>query len=308
MSLLRSIGEGLRSPPALSDAEQQLQRLHVFDTCVTPCSVMVLTALTLVAQTLAVSLERVAAAIGAGTDLMVRFGVAIDGAHVIYRGGWPSSLVAPLGAAAAAAGLFGLDEKTAHALALALAASPTAIGRPSERRTGRWFLLARAAGNGMRAAQAARHGLRGLPLMATGSSRPVASASLSKPLQLKPSANLYSSRSQKPCQCLAAGRAFRSLFEEGLESCSGEGRSCSRSADLRPNDLGEAGSPFTLVSTDWCAAATRARGATTGMPLHGGSYLFKPRKRCCAMQNGSRSCSTKACNTLFLAMASNCRS
>jgi hypothetical protein len=31
MSLRRSIGDPLRSPPALSDAEQQLQRLHVLD-------------------------------------------------------------------------------------------------------------------------------------------------------------------------------------------------------------------------------------------------------------------------------------
>jgi hypothetical protein len=83
------------------------------------------------------------------------------------------------------------------------------------------------------------------------------------------SANLYSSCTQKPCQWLAAGRAFRSLIEERLESCSRGGRSCSRSADLRRNDLGEAGSPCTIVSTDWCAAATCARGATTGMPLHG---------------------------------------
>jgi hypothetical protein len=31
MSLRRSIGDGLRSPPALSDADQQLQGLHVLD-------------------------------------------------------------------------------------------------------------------------------------------------------------------------------------------------------------------------------------------------------------------------------------
>jgi hypothetical protein len=31
MSLRPSIGDGLRSPPALSDADQQLQRLHVLD-------------------------------------------------------------------------------------------------------------------------------------------------------------------------------------------------------------------------------------------------------------------------------------
>jgi MmgE/PrpD N-terminal domain len=191
MSLLRSMSDGLRRPPALSDAEQQLQRLHVLDTddgrlgrrsraggcrpskddrlcgldwrrsgpelggyaivrdrrypsvvlchanfCCGP------SALTLAEQMPEVSLERVAVAIGAATDLMVRLGVVIDGAHLLYLGGWPTSLAAPLGATATAAGLFGPDgQATAHALALALSASTAAIGQPPEPRTGRWVLL-----------------------------------------------------------------------------------------------------------------------------------------------------------------------
>ena len=271
MSLLRSISAGLRRPPALSDTERGLQRLHVLDTvmaglaglytpeaddlrkallsgaiadvaglnsaitrlseiddihllsCVTPSSVTVPTALTLVAQMPEVSPERVAQAIYAGTDLMVRFGMAVDGAHVLYRGVWPTLLVAPLGAAATAAVLFDLDEEaTAHALALALSASTGAIGRPSEDRTGRWFLFACAVANGVRAADAARQGLRGdLSLLDGDWLERTRGVRLNpEPLQSLPSKNLYSSLSQKPfCtgrQCLAAGQAFRSLIEAGL--------------------------------------------------------------------------------------------
>jgi 2-methylcitrate dehydratase PrpD len=273
MSLLRSISDGLRSRPALPDAEQQLQRLHVLDavmaglagahtpeaadlrrlltagsiadsaglnaamtrlseiddihllSCVTPSSVTVPTALTLVAQMPEVPPEHVAAAIRAGTDLMVRFGVAIDGAHVLYRGVWPTLQVAPLGAAATAAGLFDLDvEATAHAVALALSASTAAIGRPSDQRTGRWFLFACAVANGVRAAQAARQGLQGDLGLLDGDwlERTRGIRFDPKPLQSQPSASLYSSLGLKPyCtarQCLAAGQAFRSLIEEGLDA------------------------------------------------------------------------------------------
>jgi 2-methylcitrate dehydratase PrpD len=201
----------------------EIDDIHL-SSCVTPSSVTVPTALTLVAQMPDVSPERVAAAICGGTDLMVRFGVAIDGAHVLYSGVWPTLQVAPLGAAATAAGLFDLDaEATAHALALALAASTAAIGRPSDQRTGRWFLFACAVANGVRAAQAARQGLRGDLGLLDGDwfERMRGIRFDPKPLQPPPSVDLYSSLSQKPwCtarQCLAAGQAFRSLIEEGLD-------------------------------------------------------------------------------------------
>src|SRR5262249_42133663 len=158
-------------------------------------------------------------AIGAGTELMVRFGVAIDGAHVLYRGVWPTLLVAPLGAAATAAGLFGLDEEaTAHALALALSASTAAIGRPSERGTGRWFRFAGGVAGGVGGGKAARQGLQGDLSLLDGDwlERTRGVRFNPNPLQSQPSANLYSSLSQKPyCtgrQCLAAGEAFRSLI------------------------------------------------------------------------------------------------
>jgi hypothetical protein len=121
MSLLRSISDGLRSPPAF--AEQQLQRLHVFDTVMaglagahTP-EAADLQRTTLSAGSIAdraglsratARLSEIEDAVATATDLMVRFGVAIDGADVLYRGGWPTSLAAPLGAAATAAGTRGI--------------------------------------------------------------------------------------------------------------------------------------------------------------------------------------------------------
>src|SRR5262249_57703913 len=68
--------------------------------------------------------DALAAAMIAGYEVMVRFGQAIDGPQVLYRGIWPTYFAAPLGIAAVAARLLDLDAlQCAHALPLALVQS-----------------------------------------------------------------------------------------------------------------------------------------------------------------------------------------
>jgi 2-methylcitrate dehydratase PrpD len=103
--------------------------------------------------------EALAAAMLAGYELMVRFGQAIDGPSVLYRGIWPTYFAAPLAIAAVAARLIGLDApQCAHALALALARSAPGVGHHSLTTTARWLAVGQAAEAGLAAALAARAG------------------------------------------------------------------------------------------------------------------------------------------------------
>ena len=71
--------------------------------CITPSSVTVPTALSFARHRNEFDPDTVASAIWVGTELMTRFGVAINGARILYRGIWPTYFTAPLGAAAIAA-------------------------------------------------------------------------------------------------------------------------------------------------------------------------------------------------------------
>ncbi len=103
--------------------------------------------------------EALAAAMVAGYELMVRFGQAIDGPSVLYRGIWPTYFATPLAIAAVAARLIGLDApQCAHALALALARSAPGVGHHSLTTTARWLAVGQAAEAGLAAALAARAG------------------------------------------------------------------------------------------------------------------------------------------------------
>jgi 2-methylcitrate dehydratase PrpD len=95
----------------------------------------------------------------AGYEVMVRFGEAIDGPSVLYRGIWPTYFAAPLGAAAVAARLLNLDApQCAHALALALTRSAPGVGHHNAATTSRWLAVGQAAEAGLVAALAARAG------------------------------------------------------------------------------------------------------------------------------------------------------
>jgi 2-methylcitrate dehydratase PrpD len=103
--------------------------------------------------------DALAAAIMAGYEVMVRFGTAIDGPSVLYRGIWPTYFAAPLGVAAVAARLFDLDARQcANALALALARSAPGVGHHNATTTSRWLAVGQAAEAGLMAALAARTG------------------------------------------------------------------------------------------------------------------------------------------------------
>jgi len=137
--------------------------------CTTPSSVTVPAALALAHEHAEYDADTVASAIWIGTELMTRLGTAIDGARVLYRGLWPTYFTAPLGTAAIASRLLHLSEgQTAHALSLALMLSAGRSGRFHGALPGRSVILAMAAANGIRAAQAAKDGVGGDPALLDG--------------------------------------------------------------------------------------------------------------------------------------------
>ncbi len=101
--------------------------------------------------------DALAAAMIAGYEVMVRFGQAIDGPSVLYRGIWPTYFATPLGIAAIAARLLDLDARQcANALALALVRSAPGVGHHNLTTTSRWLAVGQAAEAGLAAALAAR--------------------------------------------------------------------------------------------------------------------------------------------------------
>jgi len=101
----------------------------------------------------------VTAAMIAGYEAMTRLGGTIGGAHVLYRGIWPTYVAAPFGVAAVAARLLRLEPgQTAHALALALTLAAPGVGHHNAATTARWFAVGNAARNGLTAALAAQAG------------------------------------------------------------------------------------------------------------------------------------------------------
>jgi 2-methylcitrate dehydratase PrpD len=126
---------------------------------ITPGAIVVPAALTLAARTPGVAAGDLAAAIVAGYEAMVRFGAAIDGPTVLYRGIWPSYFAAPLGTAAVFARLARLDEKrTAHALATALIGAAPGTGHHAASTTARWLAVGHSAARGVQAGRAAEQG------------------------------------------------------------------------------------------------------------------------------------------------------
>jgi 2-methylcitrate dehydratase PrpD len=101
---------------------------------------------------------RFAQAIAAGYEAMTRLSLAISGATILYRGIWPTLFSGPVGAAATAAPLLGLDpEQTADAIGIALSLTSGAAGGGNAR----FVLLGQAARAGVWAALAAAKGYRG---------------------------------------------------------------------------------------------------------------------------------------------------
>lgn len=135
----------------------ELDDIHM-PSCTTPGSVVVPTAVTLGAA-LEVEPAVYRRAVVVGYDAMTRLGAAIDGAHVVYRGIWPTYFCAPFAAAAVAATMLDLDEpRIVSALGIALT---RAVGLTSEiggTLLARWLTVGDAARAGCAAAFAARDG------------------------------------------------------------------------------------------------------------------------------------------------------
>ena len=158
------IGEGPLDAIALRVATIRLTEIDDIHmpSCTTPSSVVVPVALTLAAAFGEPRSMRFAQALSAGYEAITRLGAAIAGPTILYRGIWPTYLVAPFGAAAVAARLLGLDGgKTADALAIALSMSSGGPGGHSAGASPRWLLVGQAARAGSLAALAAARGYTG---------------------------------------------------------------------------------------------------------------------------------------------------
>jgi 2-methylcitrate dehydratase PrpD len=129
--------------------------------CTTPGSVVVGTALSLVAERVITTPRDLLSTLAVGYELMIRLGLAIDGPKVLGKGVWPTLFAAPLGSGAVAARAFGLSvEQTTGAFATALALTAGTPIRPLPS-TSRWLTLGAASRNGILAARGASCGLLG---------------------------------------------------------------------------------------------------------------------------------------------------
>ena len=126
---------------------------------ITPAAIVIPAALTIGSTLGRVDLDDMTAAVVAGYEAMIRFGAAIDGPTVLYRGIWPTYFAAPLGVAAVAARLLRLDDtKAAHALANAFIMMTPGTGHHAAPSTARWLAVGQAAARGWQAAVAAQNG------------------------------------------------------------------------------------------------------------------------------------------------------
>ena len=201
----------------------EIDDIHL-PSCTTPSSVIVPTCLTIAAQSETPNVETFARALREGYEIMTRFGRAIGGPRIVYRGVWPTFFVAPMACAAVTAGMLGLDgSKTANALALALSLTSGALGAPSGL-SPRWLLLGLAARNGCAAALMAREGYTGDQTLLDGDWIRRTHGVSCDVAQLSPSAwgsNTIETISLKPyCaakQCISAIEAFRNLLQQGVQ-------------------------------------------------------------------------------------------
>ena len=135
----------------------EIDDIHM-PSCTTIGSVVVPVAVTMAAALGTRDAKRFGQAIASGYEAMARLSLAISGATILYRGIWPTLFSGPVGAAATAAPLLGLDaSQTADAIAMALALTSGAAGGGNAR----FVLLGQAARSGVWAALATAKGYRG---------------------------------------------------------------------------------------------------------------------------------------------------
>ena len=182
--------------------------------CVTPGSVIIPVAV-LRGAALGCTDEAIMRAILVGYEAMIGLARAIDGAHALSRGVWPTYIAAPFGAAAAMATLLQLErEPLTAALALALARTAPAAGRTSTGVSPRFYLLGCAAAEGVASAEAAAAGFGGDPALLELVARLLGGPLPSLVMEARPA--IFSVET-KPFptarQGMAAVEAFRSVTE-----------------------------------------------------------------------------------------------
>ena len=225
---LTSVFGGGRSLEAIAGLAGQARLTETDDihvaSNVTPSAVTVSVALGLAHQD-GCDPRRLESAIFVGTELLVRFGKAMDGARALSKGFWPTRTGATLAACATAARLWGLSaEETHEALSLAATMTNGRSGRFLKEPSGRWIIFAAAIESGLRCAAAARAGFDGGPV-------PPSADWLAASLGLEFDGNkltaalgegsVYPEISLKPYgtarQSLSAAEAMRELVATGLD-------------------------------------------------------------------------------------------
>lgn len=190
----------------------------------TPSSVAVPVALAM-ADAHACDGRELESAIWVATDLIVRLGMAIGGAGVLYKGLWPTRTGAALGAAAAATRVLGLSMAQARqALSLAVIMTNGRTGRFQGEPSGRWIIFANAVAAGVTAARAAQAGFIGDPAVVDAS---WLEKSLGVTVDVEPllrnlgTTSVFPELSMKPyCtsrQALGGAEAMRQLVADGLD-------------------------------------------------------------------------------------------
>lgn len=215
-------GDGAEERIALHAAAIRMTEIDDIETtsCTTPSSVTVPVALGVPGAD-----GDLRDALYVGTDLLVRFGAAVNGPELLYRNIWPTYLAAPMAAAATAARMMRLDaDKSAVALALGLVLSAGGSGRFAEIGSPRWLLHARAVENGVFAARAAAMGFGADLTLLDGEWLELTHGAVldrERLLDGLGAQSVYPRLSIKPFasakQAIAAVSAFIALMEQGID-------------------------------------------------------------------------------------------
>jgi 2-methylcitrate dehydratase PrpD len=135
--------------------------IHI-ESCITPGSVIVPTALALVEAGYLSDGKGFIAAIATGYDVLIRFGLAFNGPEILRLGAWPTYLATPVGSAAVAAKALRLNQKqNVSALTTAFSLCSGTVIHPHGELSSRWLTIGVAAQGGIISAFAAQDGFTG---------------------------------------------------------------------------------------------------------------------------------------------------
>jgi len=205
----------------------EIDDIHL-TSCVTPGAVVVPTALAGAADRARagspVDDATFLAACLAGYETLLRFGIAVDGPRILYRGIWPTYLCSGFGVVATLGRLWGLTpDELAHALAIVATRATGTSGRIPGR-TSRWLTLGCAARDAALAVRAARRGLRGDLALLDGKWSEITAIALDREALLGDLGTRFAfdETSFKPVcagkQTIAAIQGFREIVASGLDA------------------------------------------------------------------------------------------